>query len=314
VLGIAAIIAVTLIVDVDPARFAKPLGKTFSVLVAGLVLSAAARLLAALFSPAIRASISAHEVAHAVWFGAAMGIGAFTFLYQVNLRSFLVSPNPWAIRGLQRPRYQGRTLAEWFQVLRTDTNSTQQPLRIVRVIYNYEPECDAVEVPFSWDLMLKSGLSELVPATENEFHHGDALFGGPANLFVIINGGGRQTSPCWRAANGDCLLALSQRELKPGTNEVEVEFNMYIPYRTLSVTGPRAQVELHPRGLVPAMNDTKWEELRSAMSSLGDLRPKWRTKGIQSWYIREWNGDWFDWLHQFREGYPSIEWLEIKVT
>src|SRR5271165_4744246 len=71
VLGIAAIIAVTLIVDVDPARFAKPLGKTFSVLVAGLVLSAAAWLLAAMFSPAIRASIAAHEVAHAVWFGAA---------------------------------------------------------------------------------------------------------------------------------------------------------------------------------------------------------------------------------------------------
>lgn len=314
VLGIAAVIAVTLIVDVDPARLANPLGKTFSVLVAGLVLFAVMRLLAALFSPAVRASIAAHEVAHAVWFGAAISIGAFTYLYQVNLRSFLVSPNPWAIRGLQRPRHQGRTMEEWFRALRTDTNSTEQPLRIVRVIYNYEPKCDAVEVPLSWDLMRKSGLFELIPATENEFHHGDALFGGGAKLYVIINGGGRQTGPCWRAADGNSLLALSQRELKPGTNEVEVEFHMYIPYGSLSVTGPRAQVELHPRGWVRAMNDTKWEELRRAMSSLSDLRPKWRTKGIQSWYVREWDGDWLDWSHQFGEGYPSIEWMEIMVT
>lgn len=312
VLGIVAIIAVTLAVDVDPARLAKPLGKTFSVLVAGLVLLAVMWLLAALFSPAVRASIAAHEVAHAVWFGAAMSIGAFTYLYQVNLRSFLVSPNPWAIRGLQRARYQGRTPEEWFRALRTDTNSTQRPLRILRVIYNYEEECDALEVPLSWDLMLKSGLFELVP--RNEFPHGDALFGGGAKLHVIINGGGRQTGPCWRAANGNCLVALGQRGLKPGTNEVEVEFNIYIPYRSLSVTGPRAQVELHPRGSLPVMNDTKWEGLRRAMYLLGDLRPKWRTKGIQSWYVREWDGDWFDWSHQFGEGYPSIEWMEIMVT
>ena len=197
-------------------------------------------------------------------------------------------------------------------MLRTDTNSTERPLQIVRVIYNYKEEWDALEVPLSWDLMLKSGLFELVLPDEGQ--RGDALFGSHAKLYLFINGHGPETGLCWRATNGNCLLALGRRELKPGTNEVAVEFNMYLPYRSLSVTGPRAQVELHPRGMDPVMNRTKWEELRKAMYLLGDLHPKWRTKDIQSWYIREWDGDWFDWSHQFQHGYPSIEWLEIKVT
>jgi hypothetical protein len=308
VLGIAAIIAVTLIVDVDPARFAKPLGKTFSVLVAGLVLLAIMRLLAALFSRAIRASIAAHEVAHAVWFGAAISIGAFTFLYQVNLRSFLVSPNPWAIRGLQRPRCQGRTLAEWLPVLRTDTNRTEHPLRIVRVIHNYEPECDAVEVPLSWDLLQKYGLFELdLPYRE------DALFGRHAKFYLFINGHGPETGLCWRATNGNCLLRYHHRLLKPGTNEIEVAFNMSAGDSSLSATGPRRQVELNTRGLVPVMNNTKWHELGLAIASLRDLSPKWRTKDIESGFIREWDGEWFYHFCMLHE-YADIEWVEIEVT
>ncbi len=65
-------------------------------------------------------------------------------------------------------------------------------------------------------------------------------------------------------------------------------------------------------GLVPVMNNTKWDELRLTMYSLGPLCPKWRTKDIQTGFIPEWDGEWF---HHFRTGgYESIEWVEIRVT
>jgi hypothetical protein len=61
----------------------------------------------------------------------------------------------------------------------------------------------------------------------------------------------------------------------------------------------------------PAMNDTKWDELRLAMYGLGDLRPRWRTKDVAG-YISPWDEEWF---YHFREGgYDSIEWAEIKIT
>jgi hypothetical protein len=60
------------------------------------------------------------------------------------------------------------------------------------------------------------------------------------------------------------------------------------------------------------MNDTKWEELRLAMYSLGDLNPKWRTKDVETGFIPEWDGEWF---YHFRSGgYECIEWVEITVT
>ena len=62
-------------------------------------------------------------------------------------------------------------------------------------------------------------------------------------------------------------------------------------------------------GLAPVMNNTKWDELRLAMYSLG---PFHRTKDIETGFIPEWDGEWF---HHFRNGgYESIEWVEIKVT
>jgi hypothetical protein len=69
---------------------------------------------------------------------------------------------------------------------------------------------------------------------------------------------------------------------------------------------------MNTRGLVPLMNNTKWNELRLSMYSLGDLRPKWRTKDVETGFIPHWDGEWF---HHFRTGgYESIEWVEIKVT
>jgi hypothetical protein len=58
------------------------------------------------------------------------------------------------------------------------------------------------------------------------------------------------------------------------------------------------------------MNATKWEELRRAMYSLGDLSPAWRTKDL-SGYLSPWDCEWY---YHFREGgYDSIGWTEIRV-
>jgi hypothetical protein len=71
-------------------------------------------------------------------------------------------------------------------------------------------------------------------------------------------------------------------------------------------------LDMHMRKLYPVMNNTKWEELRLAMYSLGDLHPKWRTKDVETGFIPEWDGEWF---YHFRNGaYESIEWVEIQVT
>ena len=314
-LGIAALIAMSVMVDAVPERFAAPLGIVFSVLVAGLVISAVMRLLAALFSPASRASIAAHEVAHAVWFGAASIIVGVALVAEHRRGLFLYSPNRWEAVWSLQPRYQGRTLAEWLPVLRTDTNSTEHPLRIVRFIHNYEPECDAVEVPLSCDLMLKYGLLELdLPSKGYKPEREDSLMFRSAQLYVLINGdvaGG--VSFCWRATNGNCLLRCLHRFLKPGTNEFEVKFNLSAGDSSPSATGPRKQVGLSTRGLIPVMNNTKWHELGFAMFSLGDLRPKWRTKDVESGFIGEWDGKWFDRFYM-SQGYAYIEWLEIEVA
>jgi hypothetical protein len=66
------------------------------------------------------------------------------------------------------------------------------------------------------------------------------------------------------------------------------------------------------KGLVPVMNNTKWNELRLAMYSLENLTPQWRTKDVETGYIPRWDGEWF---YHFRDGgYECIEWVEIKVT
>lgn len=241
VLGLVALIAATLIADINPAG---PLGAMFSVLLSLLVLSAAGWLVVALFSPAARASMAAHETVYALWFGAAIGIGAFACLYRFDWPML-------TIRGLRQPRCLGRNMAEWLPVLRTDTNRTEPPLRIVRVIYNDEPEYDAVEVPLSWDLMCKNGLFDRRPSEPGER---EAASVRAARLTLLMNGRvaeriGREAF-CWRATNGNCLLRFHHRHLRPGTNEIQVTFTLFAPGPSrLSATGPPTRIEFNARGL-----------------------------------------------------------------
>ena len=64
--------------------------------------------------------------------------------------------------------------------------------------------------------------------------------------------------------------------------------------------------------LQPVMNNTKWEALRLVMYGLGNMRPLWRTKSLETGYVTKWDGEWF---YHFKDGgYESIEWLEIDIT
>jgi hypothetical protein len=63
--------------------------------------------------------------------------------------------------------------------------------------------------------------------------------------------------------------------------------------------------------LVPVMNDTKWDELRLAMYSLGRNGPQFRTKKVGASQPGPWDGEWY---YHFRVGgYRTIEWVELKL-
>jgi hypothetical protein len=52
-------------------------------------------------------------------------------------------------------RVQGRTKSEWMQMLRSDTNFSENPLRIVNV-NTVDSDIAQVEVPLSYDLLEKN--------------------------------------------------------------------------------------------------------------------------------------------------------------
>lgn len=64
--------------------------------------------------------------------------------------------------------------------------------------------------------------------------------------------------------------------------------------------------------MIPAMNNTKWNEVRLAMLDL-DPTPQWRTRDRHNGFVSSWDGEWY--YHFLREGgYDSIEWVEIRPT
>jgi hypothetical protein len=63
--------------------------------------------------------------------------------------------------------------------------------------------------------------------------------------------------------------------------------------------------------LVPVLNDTKWDELRLAMYSLGRDGPQFRTKDVEASQPGPWDGEWYH--HFLVGGYRTIEWVELKL-
>jgi hypothetical protein len=59
------------------------------------------------------------------------------------------------------------------------------------------------------------------------------------------------------------------------------------------------------------MNDTKWEELRLAMSAIAEQHPQFRIKDLGRAEPWPWDGEWF---YHFRlRPYREIEWVDLRV-
>jgi hypothetical protein len=216
VLGIAVIRAISAIVDAAPPGCDKPLGKVFSVLVLALVLSLAVRLLAARFSPPIRASIKAHKAAHAVCSGAAI----ILVLYAVSSpwEAARYGQYPGQIRWLQAPRYHGRTMAQWLKALATEPGRSGSPLVIIRTQVDTNSNRAQLEVPMSYDLMREHD-----------------LLAGRGSIGVVIHG--FESGLPLRGTNGNILIELYG---KPhGLHQLEVEF---IIDESMVVRGPTQAV------------------------------------------------------------------------
>ena len=111
-------------------------------------------------------------------------------------------------------------MAKWLQILRANTNSTEDPLKITRITYDKKFEAMAVEVPMSYDLLKKHD------------------FLGRKGKFNLILNGGILLTYCERATNGTCLLGFDKNLLRPGTNQIQVVFYITKMDNPLIATGP----------------------------------------------------------------------------
>jgi hypothetical protein len=122
------------------------------------------------------------------------------------------------------PTNQGHNVSQWSQILTTNTNSPSSPLEIKRIVEDDKSGGFGVEVPLSYDLLLK-----------NDF------FEGNNRIQLKINGRNTGYLPFWKGTNGNCLLFLNSLILALGTNKIQVDFmmqnssNMDFPLRA---TGP----------------------------------------------------------------------------
>jgi hypothetical protein len=133
--------------------------------------------------------------------------------------------------GPTETTYQGRTIDQWLQMLKANTNSTEDPLKIARTVHDNESRVVTVEVPLAYDLL-----------KEHDFLiEGNGPLSG--KLSFVVNGQIR-SSFCERATNGYCLMSVSENDFAfhIGTNQLRVEFVIFGPWgknhHYLYATGP----------------------------------------------------------------------------
>jgi hypothetical protein len=120
------------------------------------------------------------------------------------------------------PTNRGRNMTQWLQILKTDTNSMESPLKIIQITEDGESTLK-LELPLAYDLLLT-----------NDFINGEG------HLNVLLNRHyGVYLWPV-RSTNGNCLFGVSKSDLHSGTNQIRVEFNITDSsvLRTLRSTGP----------------------------------------------------------------------------
>ncbi|MGO8681702.1 MAG: hypothetical protein ACLQU6_12385 [Limisphaerales bacterium] len=122
--------------------------------------------------------------------------------------------------GPKEPTVQGHNMVQWLQILRANTNSTENPLKLVQMIYDKKFEVISAEVAMAYNLL-----------KEHDF------LGENGQFNLIINGRSLSTY-CSRATNGDCLCEFDNNVLNPGTNQIQVAFSIFKMDQPLYATGP----------------------------------------------------------------------------
>jgi hypothetical protein len=118
---------------------------------------------------------------------------------------------------------QGHTMVQWLKILKSNTNSTDDPLKIVKIINDDKFGNVEFEVPMSYDLL-----------KEHDFLEKNGKFDLSINSRLL-------STYCGRATNGNCILGCGINDFTPGTNQVQVEFFISNPSdidRSLYATGP----------------------------------------------------------------------------
>lgn len=132
--------------------------------------------------------------------------------------------------GPTEPNYQGRTMEQWLQMLKANTNSTEDPLKVARIVHDNESRVVTVEVPLSYDLL-----------REHDFL---AEGKGPQSGKLYFDVNENRSTFCERASNGNCLMSISENDyaFRLGTNQLRVEFVIFDPlgknHYHLNATGP----------------------------------------------------------------------------
>ena len=118
---------------------------------------------------------------------------------------------------------QGHNMSQWLKILGTNTNSTDDPLKIVKITSDDKFGNVEFEVPMAYDLLKRYDFLR----NNGRFH-------------LNINGRALSTG-CERVTNGNCILKCGANDFAPGTNRVQLEFFISNPSnkdRSLYATGP----------------------------------------------------------------------------
>ena len=106
----------------------------------------------------------------------------------------------------------GKNVNQWLQMLRANTNATDNPLKITDIHFVREANYFYVKVPLAYDSLMKHD-----------------FFEGNNRLKLVVNGKRTGYLQFISDTDGSCILLLSPDNLLPGTNQIQADFFMSNP-------------------------------------------------------------------------------------
>lgn len=114
----------------------------------------------------------------------------------------------WSLRPLQ-PRYQGKTIEQWLNLLSGGTGSNDNPLRLERISNSEMSDWVTFKVPLKYDLLQKYDLL---------FAHG--------KLCLVIDGELAPIQECLPAIDGTCLMKFNAGYYPPGPHSIHARISI----------------------------------------------------------------------------------------